>query len=331
MLRIGIIGCGWVSDFGHGPALKKYVRENSDWELTGCCDTNADKAREFRSKYGFKHYFIDYHTMIQQIQPDVLFLNVPEKMIAPLSIKILKKGIALFLEKPPGTHPAETRQMIDAVKKYGTPHQVAFNRRYMPMIQKCQQLIQDTCKPESLQNIEYQLFRVNRRESHFEDTTIHGIDTVRYLAHSDFQQIHFFYQPFSSLGENVQNIYLNSVMESGATAQLAFCPVSGAVVERVTINALDYSFFLHVPVWDSIDQSGHFQAFYKNQQLTIHDQDILAQNNDFEKYGFYAEDKAFLDAIRSNYKPEPDIESSFQTVEIIDCIRKKNPVYMKRR
>jgi len=116
-------------------------------------------------------------------------------------------------------------------------------------------------------------------------------------------------------------------MESGVTAQLHFCPVTGVVVERAVVNTLDYSFFLDVPVWDSIDQPGRLTAYSKSEKtIDISGDALLTTSSDFEKYGFYGEDKTFLDAVRDGRKTKPDLENGLQTVKIIDCIRQKKTV-----
>jgi predicted dehydrogenase len=328
MFKICIIGCGWVSNFGHGPAYQKYAKDNPDVELTACCDIDEKKARLFKEKYGFKKYDTDYIKMLKKEKPDVVCLNVPASLIVPFSKEILKEGYPLLLEKPPGINPEETLSLINVAEKTATPHMVAFNRRFMPLIQIFKKTIQEKIDLNDIQNIQYNLFRYNRTESNFEITTIHGIDTVRYLTDSDYKKVEFYYQEFPELGENVMNIYMHCEMKSGAKAILSFCPVSGVIVERTIVNSHNYSFFMDIPVWDSIDISGEIICVEKNEIIRkVNFNDNRQNVDDFQRYGFYNEDKIFFDSIRSGKSLLPDVKSSLQTIEICECIRVKQKEY----
>ncbi len=53
---------------------------------------------------------------------------------AALTCQILHMGIPVQLEKPPGLTVTEVDAMIAAADQTGTPNQVAFNRRYTPLL-----------------------------------------------------------------------------------------------------------------------------------------------------------------------------------------------------
>jgi predicted dehydrogenase len=328
MFKICIIGSGWVANFGHGPAYKKYADSDPDVQLTACCDADVEKSVQFKEKFGFSRHYADFRQMLQKEQPDAVCLNVPDSLIASLSAEILETGVPLILEKPPGLNPKETRELIAIAEKIGTPNMVAFNRRFMPIIQRTKKTIENTEGLNKIQHIEYYLSRFNRTEDNFDITAIHGIDTVRYLTNSDYSSVQFTYRELPEVGKNVMNIHVFGEMKSGATATLNFYPVSGAVVERMVINTAEYTFFVNIPVWDSIDSPGKIISVEKNEiinELSLNDK---RQNVDtFEQFGFYGEDLAFFDAVRSGKKLSPDIHQSLQTIELMECIQKKVRTY----
>jgi hypothetical protein len=124
------------------------------------------------------------------------------------------------------------------------------------------------------------------------------------------------------------NIHAFGEMGSGITAVMNFYPISGAVVERMIVNTHDFSFFIEIPVWDSIDIPGKIICVEKNEIISEFSLNNNRQNvDDFQKYGFYGEDAAFFDFIRSGTKPSPDIQQSLQTAEIMECIRTKQSTY----
>ena len=99
----------------------------------------------------------------------------------------------------------------------------------------------------------------------------------------------------------------------------------------MVVNTFDYSFFIDIPVWDSIDMPGKIICVEKNEIINeISKHDTRQNDAEFEKYGFYGEDKAFFDAIRSGTKLAPNIQQSMQTAEIMECIRKRQKEYHSR-
>src|SRR5262249_59906069 len=110
-----------------------------------------------------------------------------------------------------------------------------------------------------VQRVHYEMTRADRRDRDFSVTAIHGIDTVRYLAGSDYAHVRFRYQELPELGEGVANVFMDAVMASRTTAQLAFCPVAGAAVERATVHARGEAFFVQGPMWAAFDSPRRLQ------------------------------------------------------------------------
>jgi predicted dehydrogenase len=317
-----------VANFGHGPAYRKYAADHPDVELTACCDTTESNAVSFMAKFGFEKHYTDYRVMLDKESPDVVCLNVPVSQIALLSREILQAGFPLLLEKPAGANLTETKILKEISEKCGVANMVAFNRRYMPLIQTFKNTIEKTIGLQGIASIEYYLSRYRRLEDNFEITAIHGIDTVRFLTEAEYQSVQFQYRAFPDRGMNVMNIHLFANLNNGVTATLNFYPLCGAVMERMVVNSSDHTFLIEIPVWDSVDLPGRIVVVEKNEvikKISLHDhrQDM----EDFQKYGFYGEDAAFFDFLRGAEKPAPDISQVLGSAEIMECIRKKQNTY----
>ena len=50
--KICQIGCGAMSERGHGPALMKYAKDYPGAILAGCCDLDENRAKSFKSTFG---------------------------------------------------------------------------------------------------------------------------------------------------------------------------------------------------------------------------------------------------------------------------------------
>ena len=235
--------------------------------------------------------------MLDAERPDAVSLVVPVERTGELAGLILEWGFPLLLEKPPGRTVAEVDRMIAAAG--GIVHQVAFNRRFAPLVRELKRRLDDVGSP--LQHVRYEMARVDRRDPDFSTTAIHGVDTVRFLAGSDYAEVRFRYQPLAGVGPGVVNVFLDAVMESGVTAQLGFCPLAGVVVERATLHARDHTFELHLGIWDSVDAPVHG--------------------------GFYGEYESFLVALREGRPPSPSLEEARQSVAVMECMRERRNEY----
>lgn len=326
--KVCSIGCGGIAVGYHGPALKRYASIHPDIDLAACCDVDVSKAEHFRSRFGYNYAYTKYAAMLDEIRPNAVCLAVPPPLTCELGCDILRRGIPLLLEKPPGLTTLEVDRLIAAADSGHTPNQVAFNRRYTPLIVHLKALLAAHC-PTGIQHLHYDFTRVGRTDADFSTTAIHGIDTACFIAGAPYAHIRFQYQEFPELGPTVANIFMEGIFTSGTTVHLAFCPVSGAVTERATACALDHSFYLQLPIWNGYDAPGHLQHIHKG-ALVSDDSgpQISGSNEDFILNGFYAENEAFLEDIRAGRHPVGDVRSARQSVEIAQCIRERRSEYI---
>jgi myo-inositol 2-dehydrogenase/D-chiro-inositol 1-dehydrogenase len=326
--RICAIGCGWMAATGHGPSYRRYSQENPEVELAACCDINEEAARRFRLKFGFAAYYTDIFEMLEKEQPDAVCLTVPVHLTAELAVRIMEAGYPVIMEKPPGLDSKEAMDIINAAEKTGIPNQVAFNRRFTPLVRRLKDHLSKHFKPEEIQNIQYCMYRTGRTDEDFSTTAIHGIDAARFLARSDYRHIRFTYQELPGLGKGVANIYMDCTFESGAAAQLSFCPVAGVTVERATVHLHNHTFFLNIPVWGGFDSPGSLLHFEKDKLVSnVSGLELSSVQELYETNGFYGEDASFFDDIRAGRKPADDVRSALQSVEIAECIRYRKAEY----
>ncbi len=326
--RICVIGCGQIAVGYHGPSYQRYVAQHADVTLAACCDLDLAKANAFRERFGFKRSYQNFSSMLDEEKPDAVCLLVPPEQTSEMSCVILEKGFPLLTEKPSGRTVVELDRMIAAARKNNTPNQVAFNRRYTPLLQTLKKHLSSQFPPGELQHIRYDFSRIDRRDFDFSTTAIHGIDAARYLIGSDYQHIRFHYQEFPALGPRVANILLDCTFTSGATGQLNFYPVSGVVMERATVHAYNNTFFLNLPIWNAFDTPGKLQHVKKGKVVfEITGQEVSSCDEEYVLNGFYGENASFFDDIKAGRRPEGSLETSRQSVEVADFIRERKTEY----
>ena len=321
--KICAVGCGGMAFGGHGPSFRKYAAERENVVLAGCCDIDSAKAERYRAEFGFARAYTDMDEMFRVEKPDAVSLVVPVPLTESLSVKVLEMGIPVILEKPPGMNREQTLRMMDAAERSGTPHQVAFNRRFMPLIRRFRELRQGI----DARLWQYDFYRVNRRDADFSTTSIHAIDTVRFLAGSDYESVEFRYLPNPACPELVPSILLDCVFKDGQAARITFAPASGISVEQCTMHSTNAMIRASLPYHGkrgSLAENGEI-LFTRNNEILLCEPGEVAES--FVENGFYGENAHFFDCIRAGIRPEDDIASGLQAVEIADCIRQRKARY----
>ena len=331
MFKICVIGCGNMSLSGHGPSFAKYKKDYKDVCLAACCDLDEEKAKSYMNKYGFEKYYTDYSIMLEAEKPDVVSLICPVDFTCQLAVDIIKKGFNIIMEKPPGKNREEIEIMDKAAKESCVNVRTAFNRRYTPLILELINRVR--ASGEKLINITYQLYRFHRFDKDFSTTAIHAVDVVKHIANSDYETVNLSYDHHPELGENVKNIFLDGKFENGAFFQISLVPTGGAITERVTVNTVNHSFFVDLPMWENIDVPGKLLEVTENNNCITADGSTLVDSTEmFEVSGFYDENRLYFEHLRSGSQEIiNDLQSAVQSVEIEDCIRNCIPKYEKNK
>lgn len=320
-MKLCSIGCGEHAFSSHGPAQAKYAAAHPEVRLIACADLEPARARRYAERFGFAAVYGDALEMVERERPDAVALVVPPDVTARLAGPLLERGVPVLIEKPPGRTVEEVDGLIAAAgrARSGAPHQVAFNRRFAPLLRELRARL-DAVPP--VHHLHYEMTRVGRRDPDFSTTAVHGIDAVRFLAGSDYAHVRFRYQERPELGPGVANVLLDAAMESGATAQLAFCPVAGVVVERATVHAPGHTFFLRLPMWDAFDAPGRLQHLEDGRLDADLDGGAVSDGpSAWEQGGFYGEYVAFLDGLAGGRPSGPSLVESRQSVAVAEAMR----------
>jgi myo-inositol 2-dehydrogenase / D-chiro-inositol 1-dehydrogenase len=268
--KICVIGCGHITQHSHGPAYRQYAAEHPDVELAACCDLDVQRAEKVRAEFGFARAYSDAFDMLAREQPTAVCLNVPVQHTAALSEQILALGIPLMAEKPPALTTAELDGVIAAQQaaRPGGLHQVAFNRRFAPLVAALKELL----RGRQVLHVEHTFTRVNRRDPDFSTTAIHGIDTLRHLLGEDYAGLHMHYPALEAndaqreTGQPPIAAYiLSGHFQSGASVHMTFQPLSGLASERTVVYTPGATFSLRLN--HALDAPGHLFHYY-NQGIT---------------------------------------------------------------
>ena len=135
MLKVGIIGCGKISQVRHAP---EYA-ENPNCELVAVYDQVPQQAEAMAKEYGAKAYGSLEEMLASGL--DAVSVCVANVAHAPVSIQALKAGMHVLCEKPMGTTVAECEEMNTAARESGKVLMIGQNQRFAAAHVKARELI----------------------------------------------------------------------------------------------------------------------------------------------------------------------------------------------
>ena len=193
MISWGIIGCGMVTEVKSGPAFNK-VRGS---RLTAVMRRDAALAEDYARRHNVPKYYDDADKLIYDDEVNAVYVATPPGSHAEYSIKVLKAGKPVYIEKPMALNYRECIRINRASEKYSVPVFVAYYRRTLPGFLLIRDLI-GTGAIGKVRSVQVQLFKAPSAEEkagklpwrllpdisgggHFFDLASHQLDYLDYL------------------------------------------------------------------------------------------------------------------------------------------------------
>lgn len=112
MLKIGLIGCGKISD-----SHAEQIRRIPDCEIISVCDKEELMAKQFCDRFQVKNYFTDVNEFLRNDRPDVVHITTPPQSHFDLGKVCLEAGCHVYIEKPFTVHAEEAEHLIELAKE----------------------------------------------------------------------------------------------------------------------------------------------------------------------------------------------------------------------
>lgn len=145
LMKIGIVGCGIISDH-HLRAASNYPGS----EIVGLVDRDGARARAQAERFAVPHTF-DTLAPLLALKPDVVHVLTPPDSHAPLVIEALEGGTHVYVEKPMAATTRDCEAMIRAAARANRQLCVGHCWHYIPVIARAQSLIASGAAGEILQ------------------------------------------------------------------------------------------------------------------------------------------------------------------------------------
>jgi predicted dehydrogenase len=127
-IRIGLIGCGAVADFGHLPAIVS----NPDFQLVALSDPNRERLVDVSGRFGSPATYSDPEAFFEHPM-DAVAVTSPSFAHRPNVLAAARQGLHVLCEKPIAMNDLEADEMIAAMTKAGKQFFIAFCYRFSPV------------------------------------------------------------------------------------------------------------------------------------------------------------------------------------------------------
>jgi myo-inositol 2-dehydrogenase / D-chiro-inositol 1-dehydrogenase len=313
-----MIGCGSFAIAVHGPAQQRYSHSNKNVELAACCDVDEGRSREYARLFGFKRHYCDIDEALAAENPDAVILAVPPSATCAMAGPVLERGFPLLLEKPPGLSSAELQRLVASAKKGGVGAQVAFNRRFMPVMRRARRILDAEFPSGALKRVDYRMLRSERWDPDFSTTAIHAIDSALFLAGSPFHKAHINSQELEAAGRGAHAITIEAECVSGCHVLIDIQPVTGVNLESAWVHAVGQSVAIKIPFSPFSPSEGTLEHWSADRIVATFSD---SSADSLERFGVFDETKAFLEAVASGDRFTPALGDCYQQVALMEAIR----------
>ena len=129
-LGIGLIGAG---NFARSVLLPK-LRQLPGVRLAHVASATGLSAKSTAQKFGFERCSTDHEALLADEAVGAVVIATRHHLHAPLAAAALRRGRAVFVEKPLGLDEAQLQEVLRAWQAAALPYlMVGFNRRFAPM------------------------------------------------------------------------------------------------------------------------------------------------------------------------------------------------------
>ncbi len=303
--RICYIGAGNFSNAFIYPQLAQH-----DVELAAVCDLIEEKAQAAAAKFGFQNVYTDFEKMCDEQEPDAVFCIGGPQVHYEVGIKIIERGLPLYVQKPPAGTAELTGQMAALAEQNNTVCHVGFNMRSSGAIMMTKDFMAgaDFGDP-TLMIYRYGLVSGRNWQHAIYDQHCHAADTILYL-----------------LGE-VESVHVEPLLQEGARGYVAAMRMeSGALATLNTTSEQDIR-----------DEFVYFEVTGRNQHyVTSHDGDLRYHRLDgadiclragtyypgrlLEHFGYVEDVRNFLAAARGEEPDRCPVADTIETMALVEEI-----------
>lgn len=136
-VNVGVVGCGFISQNTHIPALLKC----RDAHLAAVCDMNGEAARQAAGKFGIKKSYNDLGEMLRSERLDAVDVCTSVGTHATVAAQALEAGCHVLIEKPMTHSVEEADRLVTLSKAKNLQVCVIHNMLFLPPMMKMKSIV----------------------------------------------------------------------------------------------------------------------------------------------------------------------------------------------
>jgi myo-inositol 2-dehydrogenase / D-chiro-inositol 1-dehydrogenase len=307
-LRIAVLGAGGHSELEHGPPLRRCAAERPGLELAAVCDLDADRAQRYATEFGFAAVYTDLEAMLSTERLDGLVAVTPLNLTCEMGCALMRRGIPLLIEKPPGRNAAEARRLVRAAKETGAAHMVSLNRRFSPAFAIARDWLREHASDRPIDLVQARMLRIARREADFlTGTGIHCVDgALSWLPGATAASAQRWNSP---KGGQAASAVVTAA--DGRRITLTIVPDAGVHEETYDLSGPEYLV--------RIDAASCAVTVHEAGEVALR-WDAPADMPSWERSGALNETRAFLDAIAGGKPFAPDLPTAAASLVVAEAV-----------
>ena len=308
---VAVVGAGHMGRF-HAQKIAQLAEEGV-LRFAGVCDLDPERAREAAEPLGAPVL----STLVEVCErADAACVAVPTALHAKIAGELLLAGLDVLLEKPIATSLEEARALIEAARAGGRILQVGHIERFSRAFREIQ--------PANSRPRFIEVHRLGPWSGRATDTSvvldlmIHDLDIVAQLAGSDVERAEGIGVPVLSKTEDIANARIHFV--GGCVANLTASRVSPERMRKVRLFQPD--------AYISIDFGTNRISILRREGEPAEDgtPSLHGEQLEFDEAdALLAQDRAFVESVRTRAAPEVSGEDGYRALELALRIQESIP------
>ncbi len=243
-VRIAVVGCGVVADYGHIPAIHR-LQEEGLAKLVAFVDPKPERREAQSRKYGGLPAFASLAEMVAKVELDAVAIPTPPGVKLELVQIAAAHGLHAFCEKPLTDSVTQAEELVRIMDAAGLFVGVAFIYRGKIIVQRMMALVREgtigKLKAVHIENMwDYHGWRSEkwgevykgRRTRSLQnlgtlDCGVHDLDLARYLSGGEFGPISAIGSIVEPTGKFPDHIVMHARMSNGVLVSIEESAVWG--------------------------------------------------------------------------------------------------------
>jgi len=326
-VRVGVIGAGGIARGVHLPSLG----EMEDVEIVAICDLVESRAVERAGQFGIPRTYTIYGDMLAQEEMDAVFCLVEPGNMFHVVWNALDAGYDTFCEKPPGITTYQSESLARKSEEAGRKLMVGFNRRFIPAVRRAKEIVEARTTVTQVEGCFYKFGQGAFDKGSlpaFSSDTVHAVDLMRWLAGA--REAVQAATVVAQYGESAVPNAWNGVclFDNGVTGIIKANYRVGGRVHQFQMHGEGVSAFIDLgfggPAANarilvhkgeerySLASAGAADEGY----LDISGEDLAGTTQFHRYYGYFQEDRHFIDCVKSGAPPESSIQEAVASMRL---------------